>query len=187
MSRSCQSSSLVPFCGNIAISLTGHAFSTAMSTLSDSCDTPSRALTRTMLLHPIPVPCAFAAMFAAGTHHLVPNHLVQMVARAPTRLSVCEDMVIDLSGSYGTAGRSLNYTYGIYPNVPNDLEISTMLFEWSTQQKIDRITIPYELIEPGIQYRVVLYVTNFLRVFQRRERVFERMPYAIPSIQVGKL
>ena len=108
----------------------------------------------------------------------------QMVVRAPTRLSLCEDLVIDLSGSYGTAGRTLNYTYGIFPNVPNDQQISQLLLDWSLQQKIDRFVIPYELIEPNIEYRFALYVTNFLRVFQRREHVFMRMDHAIPSIAV---
>lgn len=108
----------------------------------------------------------------------------QAVVRAPKKLSVCQDLVIDLSGSYGTSGRSLNYTYGIFPNAPNDVAISTMLFGWSLQQKIDKITIPYELIEPGIEYRIAIYVTNFLRVFQRNEHAFMRMDYAVPSIEV---
>jgi hypothetical protein len=98
------------------------------------------------------------------------------VIRAPTRLSRCQDLEIDMSGSYGTAGRPLNYTYGIFPNVPNDNAISDMLFGWSQQQKIDTINLPSELFEAGVEYRFAIYVTSFLRVYQRREHLVPAPP-----------
>jgi len=55
----------------------------------------------------------------------------KMVVRAPMIVSVCDDYVIDLSGSYGTAGRQLNFYFGIYPNVPNEHVISEMLVRYS--------------------------------------------------------
>jgi hypothetical protein len=43
-----------------------------------------------------------------------------VVLRAPLLLGVCEDFLLDASGSYGAAGRQLSFAYGMLPNVPNE-------------------------------------------------------------------
>ena len=61
----------------------------------------------------------------------------KLVLRAPVKLGVCEDLVLDTSGSYGTAGRTLNYEYGMFPNVPNEKSISHILRD-ATETNADR-------------------------------------------------
>ena len=76
---------------------------------------------------------------------------------------MCDDYVIDLSGSYGTAGRQLNFYFGIYPNVPNEHVISEMLVRYSEVGTVNLLTIPGELLAPDVTYQFVVAVKNFLR------------------------
>jgi len=66
----------------------------------------------------------------------------KLVVRAPIILSVCDDYTIDASGSYGTAGRQLNFSFGVYPNVPNEHVISEMLTRYSEVGTVNVVTIP---------------------------------------------
>jgi hypothetical protein len=43
-----------------------------------------------------------------------------VVIRAQRYLSKCEDFSLDASGSYGAGGRQLYFSYGMFPNVPNE-------------------------------------------------------------------
>ena len=108
----------------------------------------------------------------------------KLVVRAPTILSVCDDYVLDVSGSYGTAGRQLNFSYGLYPNVPNEHEISEMLTRFSQSNTVNVVNIPGNLLKPDITYRFVVQVKNFLREETRRTVSVVRRSYAVPRVLV---
>ena len=109
--------------------------------------------------------------------------LPTIVVRAPTKLSLCEDFVLDASGSYGAAGRSLRFSYGVLPNVPNDTVISAYLDDMSTQSS-PSIFLSKDLFVPDITYTFTVSVTNFLQETQTVRHQVMRMPHAIPQILV---
>jgi hypothetical protein len=108
----------------------------------------------------------------------------KLVVRAPVILSVCDDYVIDASGSYGTAGRQLNFSFGVYPNVPNEHVISEMLTRYSEVGTVNVVTIPGELLKPDITYRFVVSVKNFLREVTEKTVSVVRRSFPVPRVLV---
>jgi hypothetical protein len=108
----------------------------------------------------------------------------KLVVRAPVILSVCDDFVLDASGSYGTAGRQLNFSFGIFPNVPNEHAISEMLTRYSEVGTVNVVTIPGELLLPDISYHFVVSVANFLREITQRTVTVVRRSFAVPRVLV---
>ena len=108
----------------------------------------------------------------------------KLVVRAPIILSVCDDYVIDASGSYGTAGRQLNFSFGVYPNVPNEHFISEMLTRYSEVGTVNVVTIPGNLLQPDITYRFVVSVKNFLREVTTKTIEVVRRSFPVPRVLV---
>lgn len=85
----------------------------------------------------------------------------QIVLRAQSRLGRCDDLTIDLSGSYGTSGRNLSYSYGMLPNAPNEGRIALILVE-ATRNNQETVVIPGSLLQFNFLYTFSTNVTNFL-------------------------
>ena len=87
-----------------------------------------------------------------------------MVLRAPLLLGVCEDFILDASGSYGAAGRRLTFAYGMLPNVPNEQIISYELDKFTASGDNTEIFLSGELFAIGFKYTFAVRVKNFLGV-----------------------
>ena len=107
----------------------------------------------------------------------------KLVLRAPVKLGVCEDLVLDTSGSYGTAGRELSYEYGMYPNVPNEKEISEILHA-ATQENLDRIEIANSLLHADVPYAFNVRVRNFLGETMTMQHTVTRREFSVPQIMI---
>lgn len=101
-----------------------------------------------------------------------------MVLRAPLLLGVCEDFILDASGSYGAAGRRLKFAYGMLPNVPNEQIISYELERFTATGDNTEIFLSGELLAIGFKYTFAVRVKNFLGVqvseFEASRRVCSR-------------
>ena len=81
------------------------------------------------------------------------------IVRGPTRIGVCDDFFLDSSGSFGTAGRPLNFTYSMLPNVRNESVIAGHLAALVNNK---RVTIERNSLALDEVYTFTVTVTNFL-------------------------
>ena len=127
------------------------------------------------------------SQFASGTG-VVERPFVspspKAVVRAPVKLSLCYDFAIDASGSYGTAGRPLNFTYGVFPNVPNEDSISALLHEYSQTGTVKNIVVSKDLLELNTTYTFAVRITNFLKETTEVMHEVTRMPFAVPRVVI---
>ena len=127
------------------------------------------------------------SQFASGTGVVERPFLApspKAVVRAPVKLSLCDDFAIDASGSYGTAGRPLNFTYGVFPNVPNEDSISALLHEYSQTGTVKNIVVPKELLSLDTPYTFAVRITNFLKETTEVLHEVTRMPFAVPRVVI---
>ncbi|CAG9463240.1 unnamed protein product [Pedinophyceae sp. YPF-701] len=104
------------------------------------------------------------------------------IVRAPARLSVCDDLVLDASGSYGSAGRPLTFRYGMLPNRPNELAISRILDAATAVGTNPRVTIPGELLAADTTYSFFVSVHNFLKQSTITSFEVRRLSIPIPRV-----
>ena len=107
----------------------------------------------------------------------------KLVLRAPVKLGVCEDLVLDTSGSYGTAGRTLNYEYGMFPNVPNEKNVSLILRD-ATERNVDRIVIENAMLYADTPYIFNVRVRNFLGEAMTMQHTVTRRNFSVPQIMI---
>ena len=105
-----------------------------------------------------------------------------LILRAPRRISKCDDLTIDASGSYGGSGRDLKFSWGMMPNVPNEQAISTILEAATLAGVQTKVHIPGSLLAEDIDYTFFVEVRTFLGVFRQRAATVMRSSHSIPRM-----
>lgn len=105
-----------------------------------------------------------------------------VILRTPSYVSVCDDLLIDASGSYGGSGRSLRFVWGMLPNVPNEKAISDLLVSATAGGTTTSVTVPNALLAPDITYTFYVEVRNFLNTFTQKSVQVTRRSQPIPRL-----
>eukprot|EP00854_Cymbomonas_tetramitiformis_P000561 gene561-957_t len=108
----------------------------------------------------------------------------KVVLRGPVYLGICDDFLLDASGSYGAAGRQLHFQYGVYPNVPNEDTLSTLLDDYSKTLTHTAVFVSGDLMQTGYTYKFAVRVYNFLGEMTLRYHEVTRRSWAIPNLLV---
>ena len=75
------------------------------------------------------------------------------ILKGPSLLGVCDDLVLDASSSYGSAGRQLQFYFGLLPGSPNDDTVRTLILRASRPPyHASKITIPAKALLDETNY-----------------------------------
>ena len=75
------------------------------------------------------------------------------VLKGPSLIGPCEDLIMDASSSYGSAGRPLQYYFGLVPGSANDEVLRAHIFSISHAPYLtNKITIPGNTMVQGASY-----------------------------------
>ena len=75
------------------------------------------------------------------------------ILKGPSLLSVCDDLVLDASSSYGSAGRPLQFYFGLVPGSPNDDTVRALILRESRPPfRANKITIPAKALLDQTNY-----------------------------------
>jgi hypothetical protein len=75
------------------------------------------------------------------------------ILKGPSLLGVCDDLVLDASSSYGSAGRQLQFYFGLLPESPNDDAVRALILRASRP--------PYHANTVTIPAKALLDETNY--------------------------
>lgn len=106
-----------------------------------------------------------------------------LVIRAPAKLGLCDNLTIDMSGSFGAAGRPLTFLYGMLPNVPNQNIITDLLYN-ATVSHSTVFTIPGNLLQIGTNYTFKMQGTSFLLQSSTLQFQVARYNYTLPRVLI---
>jgi hypothetical protein len=85
------------------------------------------------------------------------------ILKAPASVGPCDSVVLDASSSYGSAGRQLQYFFGLAPGSKNDKDVRNFLLSKVVNPyTLETIEIPKHLLMVGEEYTIVVKVFNFL-------------------------
>jgi hypothetical protein len=85
------------------------------------------------------------------------------VLKAPASVGPCDSVRLDASASYGSAGRQLQFLFGLLPGTANDEVVRNFILSKVVKPyELDAITIPKHLLQVGETYQFVVRVSNFL-------------------------
>lgn len=94
-----------------------------------------------------------------------PNNPVTPTAilKAPASIGPCDNAVLDASASYGSAGRQLQYFFGLMPGTKNDKEVRNFILAKVVKPyTLSSVEVPKHLLMVGEVYQFVVKVSNFL-------------------------
>jgi hypothetical protein len=97
-----------------------------------------------------------------------PNNPVSPVAvlKGPSVLGPCDDLTLDASSSYGSAGRQMQFYFGLMPGSPNDAVLRELIFKVSRQPyHTNKITLPSKAMVPGANYSFMVSRSCTLNTF----------------------
>lgn len=85
------------------------------------------------------------------------------IIKAPASVGPCDDVVLDASSSYGSAGRQINFFFGLLAGTTNDKQVRSAVFG-QMREPFDTsiISIPSSILRPGESYTFLVRATNFL-------------------------
>ena len=85
------------------------------------------------------------------------------ILKAPASVGPCDSLSLDASSSYGSAGRQLQYFFGLVPGTKNDRDVRNFILALVVKPyTLNTIEIPKHLLMVGEMYRFVVKVSNFL-------------------------
>ena len=85
------------------------------------------------------------------------------ILKAPASVGPCDSVTLDASASYGSAGRQLQYLFGLEPGTKNDKVVRNFILGKVVRPyELNAIEIPKHLLMVGESYQFVVKVSNFL-------------------------
>jgi hypothetical protein len=83
------------------------------------------------------------------------------ILKGPSLLGVCDDLVLDASSSYGSAGRPLQYYFGLLPGSPNDDTVRALILRATRPPyRANKITIPAKALLDEANYTFLVCSLN---------------------------
>ena len=116
-----------------------------------------------------------------------PNNPVKSVAvlKAPAIVGPCDNVILDASFSYGSAGRQMQYEFGLVPGTSNDNVVRNFISKESVAPySSSQLAIPRELLLRGNAYIFVVSVTNFLDVSSLDSTSVFALDASVPLITI---
>jgi hypothetical protein len=75
------------------------------------------------------------------------------ILKGPSLLGACDDLVLDASSSYGSAGRQLQFYFGLSPGSPNDDAVRALILRASRPPyHANKVTIPAKALLDDTNY-----------------------------------
>ena len=79
------------------------------------------------------------------------------VLKGPSVLGPCDDLLLDASSSYGSAGREMQFYFGLRPGSPNDAAVRALIFKAShAPYSTNKIALPSKSMAQGANYSFVV-------------------------------
>jgi hypothetical protein len=86
------------------------------------------------------------------------------ILKGPSLLGACDNLVLDASSSYGSAGRQLQFYFGLLPGSPNDDAVRALILRASRPPyHANKITIPAKALLDATNYTFLVLSFYFLR------------------------
>ena len=111
----------------------------------------------------------------------------------PQNVGVCDDLVVDASGSSGGAGRALKFTAGIFSADTDASDVNDFLQtdashlydeSWGTQGASSWL-IPADMLSPDAQYTVFVKATNWVGEEATGSFSVKKGSFPIPSLTIA--
>jgi len=107
----------------------------------------------------------------------------RIILQSPRFISVCDDLVVDASGSHGAIGRKLTYIFGIGDNTPNGSVISDILRK-ANSEGASAVTIPGALLVTNRPTTIFVSARNAFLQKSTDAVTVVRKSYPIPVLKM---